>query len=122
MTGSNAGYLVGLPAGTYTISETSTPPAGYAKAEDVHITIAANGAISSNDGAVTVDGTNPGGTITVKVVDPVLRGHLQLTKYVSEDGISTGQGTDTLQARSLTYIVLILREMPMRPMNLLPKI
>lgn len=97
MTGGNAGYLVGLPAGTYIISETSTPPAGYAKASDVHITIAANGVISSKDGTVTVDGTNPGGTITVKVVDPVLRGHLQLTKYVSEDGTSTGQGTDTLQ-------------------------
>ena len=97
MTGNNAGYLVGLPAETYTISETSTPPAGYAKAKDVHITIAANGEVSSTDGTVTVDGTNPGGTITVKVVDPVLRGHLQLTKYVSEDGTSTGQGMDTLQ-------------------------
>lgn len=92
MTGINAGYLVGLPAGNYTISETSTPPAGYTKAKDVQISIAANGAISSTYGIVTVDGGNPGGTITVKVVDPVLRGHLQLTKYVTSDGTADGAG------------------------------
>ena len=97
MTGSNAGYLVGLPAGTYTISETSDPPTGYAKAKGVQISIAANGAILPDDGTVTVDGTNPGGTITVEVVDPVLRGHLQLTKYISDDGVIDGQNAKPLE-------------------------
>ena len=96
MADDNAGYLVGLPAG-----DTSFPRRARRRlampSVRRHITIAANGAIFSKDGTVTVDGANPGGTITVKVVDPVLRGHLQLTKYVSEDGTSTGQGTDTLQ-------------------------
>lgn len=102
MTDSNAGYLVGLPAGAYTISETSDPPTGYAKAKDVQITIAANGAISSDDGTVTVDGTNPGRTITVEVVDPVLRGHLQLTKYVSEDGSVNAPDAEALQGATFS--------------------
>lgn len=90
MTGDNAGFIVGLPAGTYTVKETGTVPEGYAKAPDVTITIANNGNVtatqSGNNDVLDVEGANPGGTITVSVQDPVLRGHLKLTKYVTDDG------------------------------------
>lgn len=90
MTDDNAGFIVGLPAGTYTVKETGTVPVGYAKAPDVTITIANNGNVtatqSGNNGVLDVEGANPGGTITVNVEDPVLRGHLKLTKYVTDDG------------------------------------
>ena len=100
MTGENAGFIVGLPAGTYTVTETSEPPAGYAQASPVHFTIGADGSVTSND--ADVEGGNAPSAdaiITVKVVDPVLRGHLSLTKYVSEDGITTdtGQGAKPLE-------------------------
>lgn len=89
MTDDNAGFIVGLPAGTYTVKETGTVPVGYAKATDVTITIANNGNVtatqSGNNGVLDVEGANPGGTITVNVEDPVLRGHLKLTKYVTDD-------------------------------------
>ena len=45
MDGDAAGYIVGLKAGSYTITETGAVPYGYAKAPDVPITIAANGSI-----------------------------------------------------------------------------
>lgn len=94
MTGENAGFIVGLPAGTYTVKETGEVPEGYAKAPDVTITIANNGKITAaqndNDNVLEVEGTNPGGTITVNVEDPVLRGHLRLTKHVSDDGAYGG--------------------------------
>lgn len=94
MTGENAGFIVGLPAGTYTVKETGEVPEGYAKAPDVTITIAKNGSVeatqSGNDSVLEVEGTNPGGTITVNVEDPVLRGHLRLTKHVSDDGAYGG--------------------------------
>ncbi|WP_291290573.1 SpaA isopeptide-forming pilin-related protein [Enorma sp.] len=100
MTGKDDGYIVGLPAGTYTVEETSTVPEGYAKAPTVTITIASNGTISatqSGDNQVLeVEGTNPGGTITVNVEDPVLRAHLQLTKYVSDDGTEQGANRTAL--------------------------
>lgn len=94
MTGENAGFIVGLPAGTYTVKETGEVPEGYAKAPDVTITIAKNGSVaatqSGNDSVLEVEGTNPGGTITVNVEDPVLRGHLRLTKHVSDNGAYGG--------------------------------
>uniref|UniRef100_UPI002804F6AA Cna B-type domain-containing protein n=1 Tax=uncultured Enorma sp. TaxID=1714346 RepID=UPI002804F6AA len=94
MTGENAGFIVGLPAGTYTVKETGEVPEGYAKALDVTITIANNGKItaaqSGNDSVLEVEDTNPGGTITVNVEDPVLRGHLRLTKHVSDNGAYGG--------------------------------
>lgn len=94
MTGDNAGFIVGLPADTYTVKETGEVPEGYAKAPDVTITIASNGKVSAtqsgNDQALEVEGANPGGTITVNVEDPVLRGHLRLTKHVSDNGVYGG--------------------------------
>ena len=87
MTGENAGFIVGLPAGTYTVKETGEVPEGYAKAPDVTVTIANNGTITAQSGVdVDVTGSNPGGTIEINIEDPVLRGHLKLTKYVSDNG------------------------------------
>ena len=100
MTGKDAGYIVGLPAGTYTVEETGTVPEGYAKAPTVTITIANNGEVSAtqsgNNAPLEVEDTNPGGTITVNVEDPVLRAHLQLTKYVSDDGTEQGANRTAL--------------------------
>ena len=96
MTGDNAGYIIGLPAGTYTVTETKTP-AGFAQARSVTITIAANGAVTaSGDGLDSVDTVSgvadAAGTAVVKVTveDQILRGHLQLTKYLSADGNASG--------------------------------
>ena len=86
-----AGYIVGLHGGTYTITETGTVPAGYAKAPDVSITISADGKVTSTTQGAVENGDKPGvdTVITVDVVDPVLRGHLELTKLVSEKGLET---------------------------------
>ena len=96
MTGDNAGYIIGLPAGTYTVTETKTPE-GFAQARPVTITIAANGAVTaSGDGLDSVDTVSgvadAAGTAVVKVTveDQVLRGHLQLMKYLSADGSASG--------------------------------
>lgn len=96
MTGNNAGYIIGLPAGTYTVTETKTPE-GFAQARPVTITIAANGAVTaSGDGFDSVDTVSgvadAAGTAVVKVTveDQILRGHLQLTKYLSADGSAPG--------------------------------
>lgn len=105
MTGKNAGYIVGLPAGTYTVEETSAVPEGYAKAPTVTIKIANNGTISATQSGssqvLEVEGTNPGGTITVNVEDPVLRGHLRLTKHVSDNG--TYGGTNDAALAGATF-------------------
>ena len=96
MTGTNAGYIISLPAGTYTVTETKTPK-GFAQARPVTITIAANGAVTaSGDGLDSVDTVSgvadAAGTAMVKVTveDQILRGHLQLTKYLSADGNASG--------------------------------
>ena len=96
MTGTNAGYIISLPAGTYTVTETKTPE-GFAQARPVTITIAANGAVTaSGDGLDSVDTVSgvadAAGTAVVKVTveDQILRGHLQLTKHLSADGNASG--------------------------------
>lgn len=76
-----------MPAGTYIVKETGEVPEGYAKAPDVTVTIANDGTITVQGGVdVDITGSNPGGTIEINVEDPVLRGHLKLTKYVSDNG------------------------------------
>ena len=98
MAGNNAGFIVGLSAGTYTVKETGSVPEGYAKAPDITITIANDGKVSAQNGVdVDIDGDNPGGTIEINVVDPVLRGHLKLTKYVSDNGQVGGANQAALQ-------------------------
>lgn len=91
-----AGYIVGLYAGSYTITETGNPPAGYAKAPDVPIVITADGKNTSTTQGAVENGDKPGDDtiITVDAVDPVLRGHLELTKLVSDNGnVDDGDAT-----------------------------
>lgn len=81
MQGANQGFIVGLPAGTYTVKETSVP-AGHVKAADFEITIASDGTVACasdarSDVAVTVEGN----TATVTVTDAVVRGEVELHKY-----------------------------------------
>lgn len=102
-----AGYIVGLHAGSYTITETGNPPAGYAKAPDVPIVITADGKITSTTQGAVENGDKPGvdTVITVDAVDPVLRGHLELTKLVSDNGnVDDGDATGLKGATfDLTY-------------------
>lgn len=86
MQGANRGFIVGLPAGTYTVKETSVP-AGHVKAADFEITIASDGAVACasdarSDVAVTVEGN----TATVTVTDAVVRGEVELHKYYDHNG------------------------------------
>ena len=88
------GLIVGLKAGTYKVVEVeSTVPKGYALADPVSFTINDDGtAVTANDvETTTTDGRH---VINVAVKDPVLRGHLRLTKFVSEDGIQSGGGLE----------------------------
>ena len=103
MDGDAAGYIVGLHDDTYTIAETGTVPAGYAKAPDVSITISADGKVTSTTQGAVENGDKPGvdAVITVDVVDPVLRGHLELTKLVSENGLETD--TDKSALKGATF-------------------
>lgn len=81
MTGDNAGYIVGLKQGNYVVSETGDVPEYHALASDVALTITAQGVVSTNpSNALSVVGANPGGTVTVTLVDPVFRAHIELTK------------------------------------------
>ena len=86
MQGANQGFIVGLPAGTYTVKETSVP-AGHVKAADFEITIASDGAVACasdarSDVAVTVEDN----TATVTVTDAVVRGEVELHKYYDHNG------------------------------------
>ena len=86
MQGTNQGFIVGLPAGTYTVKETSVP-AGHVKAADFEITIASDGAVACasdarSDVAVTVEDN----TATVTVTDAVVRGEVELHKYYDHNG------------------------------------
>ena len=86
MQGTNQGFIVGLPAGTYTVKETSVP-AGHVKAADFEITIASNGTVACasdarSDVAVTVEGN----IATVTVTDAVVRGEVELHKYYEHNG------------------------------------
>ena len=87
--------IVGLPAGDYKVVETGEVPDGYAKASDVEFTIKADGTANVEAG-VTTASENGIYTINVTATDPVLRGHLQLTKRVSDDGAYDGANATAL--------------------------
>ena len=87
--------IVGLPAGDYKVVETGEVPDGYAKASDVEFTIKADGTANAEAG-VTTASENGIYTINVTATDPVLRGHLQLTKRVSDDGAYDGANAAAL--------------------------
>lgn len=79
---SDDGSIIGLPAGNYLVRETGTVPDGYALAPDVTFHINADGSATqaTNVSTATKDGVK---TITVKVTDPVFRGHVELAKTVA---------------------------------------
>lgn len=86
MQGTNQGFIVGLPAGTYTVKETSVP-AGHVKAADFEITIASDGAVAcASDARSDVAVTVKGNTATVTVTDAVVRGEVELHKYYDHNG------------------------------------
>lgn len=81
MTGDNAGWFVGIPAGTYTVVETGAVPDGYARMDEVTFTIAANG----EDGTQLTLGAGEQGSVspdrlTLTVEDPIFRGYFSFTK------------------------------------------
>ena len=88
--------IVGLAAGNYKVVETGNVPEGYAKAQDVSFTIQPDGTATSASGVETK--TEKGiHTIQVTAVDPILRGHLFFTKYVTDDGTNTGANKTALE-------------------------
>ena len=95
------GDIAGLKAGDYLVRETGAVPEGYAKAPDMTFHLNADGTATAKDGVVTTT-ENGVSTVAVKVVDPVLRGHLQLTKYVSDDGSVNAPDAETLQGATFS--------------------
>lgn len=85
-TGEAAGYITGLPAGTYTVAETTTP-AGYVTANNVQLTIGTNGAVSvRGTGVAVVSGNDQDvapecGNAVVRVTNQVFRAHVSLNKF-----------------------------------------
>ena len=106
--------IVGLKAGDYALVETGDVPDGYAIAPEVDFKINANGTatfegayidgekVTTNVQDVVIDTENGVHTIELTAEDPVLRGHLQLTKYVSDDGTSNGDNRSALRGATFS--------------------
>lgn len=107
-------FIVGLKAGDYTLVETGDVPDGYAIAPEVDFQINADGTATfegsnhddedttTNVQDVVVKTENGVHTILLTAEDPVLRGHLQLTKYVSDDGTAGGDNRKALQGATFS--------------------
>lgn len=90
------GLIVGLAAGNYRVSEVaSTVPEGHAIASPIDFEIKVDGTAVAKSSVTTSDDGNVH-TVTVTATDPVLRAHLKLAKYVSEDGTVSGNGRSPL--------------------------
>lgn len=86
MTGGNQGFLVGLPAGTYTVKETKTP-AGHVQAADFQILVSADGAVTLGSGGECAQASaGPDGVVCVSVTDAVTRGKVVLHKFFDHGG------------------------------------
>ena len=86
MTGGNQGFLVGLPAGTYTVKETKTP-AGHVQAADFQILVSADGAVTLGSGGEYAQASaGPDGVVCVSVTDAVTRGKVVLHKFFDHGG------------------------------------
>ena len=86
MTGDNQGFLVGLPAGTYTVKETKTP-AGHVQAADFQILVSADGAVTLGSGGEYAQASaGPDGVVCVSVTDAVTRGKVVLHKFYDHGG------------------------------------
>ena len=75
------GYIVGLAAGTYTVSETAVPE-NHLKVADFTLTVSGEGDISvsgTESAAVSTEAGNRVATVTVS--DEVVRGSVELYKY-----------------------------------------
>lgn len=106
--------IVGLKTGDYALVETGDVPDGYAIAPEVDFKINANGTatfegayidgekVTTNVQDVVIDTENGVHTIELTAEDPVLRGHLQLTKYVSDDGTSNGDNRSALRGATFS--------------------
>lgn len=106
--------IVGLKAGDYTLVETDDVPDGYAIAPEVDFQINADGtaafegaSYNGEDVTTTVQDVhvrteNGVHTIELTAEDPVLRGHLQLTKYVSDDSTANGDNRKGLQGATFS--------------------
>ena len=76
---SDDGYIIGLKAGTYTVSETQVP-ANHLRVSDFTLTIAADGSVSVKSSDASVSYADNTKTATVTVSDAVTRGQVSLTK------------------------------------------
>ena len=86
MTGDNQGFLVGLPAGTYTVKETKTP-AGHVQAADFQILVSADGAVTLGSGGEYAQASaGPDGVVCISVTDAVTRGKVVLHKFFDHGG------------------------------------
>lgn len=87
------GSIEGLKAGKYIVRETGEVPEGYAQAKDVTFELKSDGTAVKTNG-VDFDTANGVSKVEVTATDPVLRGHLELTKLVSDNGnVDDGDAT-----------------------------
>ena len=82
MTGENAGLVIGLHAGTYKVHESRVPD-GHLRAADATFVLDRDGSIAGLVGATKTRSNN---VDYVTMVDPVLRGNVELYKYYTHDG------------------------------------
>ncbi|MDO4841595.1 MAG: SpaA isopeptide-forming pilin-related protein, partial [Phoenicibacter congonensis] len=83
----NAGWILALPAGTYKVTESRVPD-GHVKASDFTLTI-------NKEGVVSANGTS-GKEVSINVVDPVLRGNVELYKFYKH-------GNDNVEMPGMTF-------------------
>ena len=73
------GYIVGLKAGDYTVSETKKP-AGHVRTNDFTLSVSADGAVTTTGSDATVVAEEGTKVATVKVSNAVIRGSVMLKK------------------------------------------
>ncbi|WP_407417374.1 SpaA isopeptide-forming pilin-related protein, partial [Paratractidigestivibacter faecalis] len=83
MTGENAGLVIGLHVGKYKVHESRVPD-GHLRAADATFVLGRDGSIAGLAGATMEVRSNNVGYVTM--VDPVLRGNVELYKYYMHDG------------------------------------
>ncbi len=96
--GSDVTHIFGLPAGTYTVSETKTP-ANYLTAPDVQMTIAVDGTVSttSSNATATDSGDSDGVAADLLTVrDEALRGGFDVT-------LTAGEGDDEAPVEGMAF-------------------
>lgn len=116
--------IVGLKKGDYKLVETGVVPEGYAIAPEVYFEIKSDGTatfegvylndkrldtstdpVTSGSDVVMAPPDKGVQTINLTAQDPVLRGHLQLTKYVSDNGKVGGEHRAPLEGATFDLYV-----------------